>query len=339
MSHTRLMPLASPDLVRRLAYRLWEQRGEPLGSPEYDWFRAEESLQARILELRPREVVCGIDDFATGGGLTSGWTYFALPESAVPEFAMRAKALLPSDINEFHASENFGKHPVAFEEFLKLIRDTVQSNFYSLIRVISNSEGWADEFSGFAARVTEGAFQQAGVTDQEIITACQACAPPLFTILRVLQDFGDTIALRVEADQEDESAPFMNLNATIDGTPFTARHLFAIGLDAYANQKFPHAPRVKRDGTSINILDSKLSWMVQASDVLGNFAMNYAFKDTGPTTQGRLRKAQIFEDVFGDSVSGPGPRQFFIRSGDEISPVQRGAVNWCVINLPELDLS
>ncbi len=308
---TRLIPLANPDLVRRLAYRLWEERGRPVGSPEYDWLRAEEFLRRRILALRPKQVVCGIHDFGTGGGLTSGWTYFALPDSAVPEFSKRARALLPSDIDEFHASENFNNYFSAFEEFLKLIRDTIQSDYYSVIRVISNSEDWGDEFSGFAARVVESTFQQAGVTDRAIISARQACAPPLFTIPRVLDDFGDTIALRVEVDRDDESAPFVSLNTTIKGRPFTARHLFAVALDSYVDQRFPHAPRVKKDGTSIDILDSKLSWMVQASDVLGNFAMNYAFRDVGPTTPGRLRKAQIFENVFGRWFSGPSPRQFF----------------------------
>ena len=67
--------------------------------------------------------------------------------------------------------------------------------------------------------------------------------------------------------------------------------------------------------------------------------MNYAFKDVGPTTPGRLRKAQILENVFGSWFSGPGPRQFFFKTGDEIAPVQGGAVNWGVTNLPELDLS
>jgi len=51
--------------------------------------------------------------------------------------------------------------------------------------------------------------------------------------------------------------------------------------------------------------------MVQASDVLGNFTMNYAFKDAGPTNAGRLRKAQIFENVFRGWLSGPGPRKIF----------------------------
>ena len=31
--------------VEKLAYEFWEQRGRPLGSPEEDWFRAEQVLR------------------------------------------------------------------------------------------------------------------------------------------------------------------------------------------------------------------------------------------------------------------------------------------------------
>lgn len=34
--------------VKSLAYKLWEERGAPLGTPEIDWFRAEEELDATI---------------------------------------------------------------------------------------------------------------------------------------------------------------------------------------------------------------------------------------------------------------------------------------------------
>jgi len=33
--------------ISALAYELWMQRGCPLGSPEVDWFRAEEELKTR----------------------------------------------------------------------------------------------------------------------------------------------------------------------------------------------------------------------------------------------------------------------------------------------------
>jgi hypothetical protein len=36
------------DAIKKLAYRLWEDRGRPIGSPEVDWCRAEKELdQAR----------------------------------------------------------------------------------------------------------------------------------------------------------------------------------------------------------------------------------------------------------------------------------------------------
>ena len=35
------------EQIEWLAYKLWEKRGKPIGSPEVDWFRAERFLQER----------------------------------------------------------------------------------------------------------------------------------------------------------------------------------------------------------------------------------------------------------------------------------------------------
>ena len=32
------------ERIAALAYVLWQQRGSPVGSPDYDWFRAEQEL-------------------------------------------------------------------------------------------------------------------------------------------------------------------------------------------------------------------------------------------------------------------------------------------------------
>jgi hypothetical protein len=44
--------------IENLAYRLWQARGMPAGSPEADWFLAEELLKRRSkrFELSPREM-------------------------------------------------------------------------------------------------------------------------------------------------------------------------------------------------------------------------------------------------------------------------------------------
>jgi hypothetical protein len=34
----------SHELTEKLAYKYWERRGRPLGSPEIDWFAAEKTL-------------------------------------------------------------------------------------------------------------------------------------------------------------------------------------------------------------------------------------------------------------------------------------------------------
>jgi hypothetical protein len=36
-------------MVEALAYQHWEKRGRPLGSPEIDWFAAEEALRSYLL--------------------------------------------------------------------------------------------------------------------------------------------------------------------------------------------------------------------------------------------------------------------------------------------------
>ena len=47
------------ELTQQLAYQRWEKRGNPLGSPEIDWFAAEKALRGYLLasgvELGPDE--------------------------------------------------------------------------------------------------------------------------------------------------------------------------------------------------------------------------------------------------------------------------------------------
>jgi hypothetical protein len=37
------------EFVAKLAYKLWEQRGRPFGSPEVDWFAAERAVYSSLL--------------------------------------------------------------------------------------------------------------------------------------------------------------------------------------------------------------------------------------------------------------------------------------------------
>jgi hypothetical protein len=37
------------EFVEKLAYKLWEDRGRPLGSPDVDWFAAEQDVYASLV--------------------------------------------------------------------------------------------------------------------------------------------------------------------------------------------------------------------------------------------------------------------------------------------------
>jgi len=37
------------EFVENLAYKLWAQRGHPLGSPDVDWFAAEQAVYASLV--------------------------------------------------------------------------------------------------------------------------------------------------------------------------------------------------------------------------------------------------------------------------------------------------
>jgi hypothetical protein len=37
------------EFVAKLAYKLWEERGRPFGSPEIDWFAAERAVYSSLL--------------------------------------------------------------------------------------------------------------------------------------------------------------------------------------------------------------------------------------------------------------------------------------------------
>jgi hypothetical protein len=38
------------DQITALAYECWQRRGCPIGSPEVDWFQAEQELKRRTIE-------------------------------------------------------------------------------------------------------------------------------------------------------------------------------------------------------------------------------------------------------------------------------------------------
>jgi len=50
----------SHELTAELAYQLWKQRDRPFGSPEVDWFAAEEALASAQRDPKPDLPLWGV---------------------------------------------------------------------------------------------------------------------------------------------------------------------------------------------------------------------------------------------------------------------------------------
>jgi hypothetical protein len=282
--------------IEDLAYSLWEQRGKPAGSHEADWLDAERMLREQ--QSAPNILACGIHEFTTGKHYTSGWTYFVLPSSAIADFAERAAQLLPAGQKEFRPRDFKDSEAAAFENFLRLIRDSIDHHESAVLEAVSKGSDWARDLYESSMRIVARGFGDAGVTDQKIVAIAQRCGPPLFTIQRALQNFGSNDELQLEISVNSTAAPFAALQMLMHLHSVAIAPILAQAFDAHASKLFPHSPRLNPDGSGIAILASARSFLVQASDVVGNFAA--AVTEIGANSHGPGRKAEIFEAVFGD---------------------------------------
>ena len=67
-----LLAADAHELTAKLAYRFWEQRGRPFGSPEVDWFSAEEALASAQRDPKLDLPLYGISLEANEGPFDSG---------------------------------------------------------------------------------------------------------------------------------------------------------------------------------------------------------------------------------------------------------------------------
>jgi hypothetical protein len=290
----------NPTDVQSLAYRLWEERNRPFWSSETDWFRAERILNYRATHLAPLSLACGCDDVKTGKALTAGWTFFALPEHAVAAFTAKASKLLPPGLAEFHAAQmDHSSETGAYESFLELVRDSIGSHPYSFVRTVGANRVWSRQLGDSAERVLQLVLQLTGAQGTDTERLLQELAPPIWTLQRLIRHVGRGVNLGLDLDEDTVLARLALSKTTFGATEISTSRLLAILSNAYSGQRFPDAPRFAADGSSISVKPGAQSFLIQAADVVGNFAFAHLTAELGLSTPGRQNKSQIFQRVFG----------------------------------------
>lgn len=247
------------------------------------------------------DLIVGADDFATGTQKCEGWTYFILPKSERVDFETDARAVLAkTGMSSFHGKEYRIRLSAEYRKFLKVIRDYLLSSRHSLAVNTLITQREIRKLKSFARRVARRSLNTAGVTATSIVSAIQKYIIPMFTLFRLTEVLGSNLTMQVELDKDSGYADLASMTWSNGPRSVPAAVIFKTMLNAYRTKQFPSAPSLADN--PLDVMDDEKSMIVQAADVLGNFSMAYMFVKLGKTTKTRVSKADLFDQIFGDTL-------------------------------------
>jgi hypothetical protein len=130
--------------------------------------------------------------------------------------------------------------------------------------------------------------------------------------------------IEIEIDRDSVTEKFNVTTFEAHGKAIPAELILRSAYRTYRKIVFRDSPDVADPGIRI-VRDSK-SVIVQAADVVGNFAMSYAFMELGRPSKKITEKGQIFGRVFGDLIQGTDIKAMARLKGRDLELVSPGAV-------------
>lgn len=240
----------------------------------------------------------GIDDIATMNASCSGWTIISIDHALLADFENNAKQILQAaKLPSFHGKEFKRKKADSYAQFLMLVKSTLEAG-PGFVACILLGQDWKSDFEAFCERVIGGAFSDAGIEAASITEASKKIAAPLFTYQRLAAEMcqGGTTLIHI-----DRHVFYDELNSSeieLAGGKISGQLPIVAALRAYRRKRFQNAPEVQHE--SIFICPDEDSFLVQAADIIGNFATAFAFRQLGKCSNSNDAKCSVFEQVFGD---------------------------------------
>lgn len=273
--------------------------------------------------------ITGIDDFGTMKGVSQGWTFVSFDEVFYEDFQSDAQDILSrSKLPSFHAKEFKRKKRSHYIDFLNLIRDTLSKGDSSVACATLLDESWKLDFREFTDRVVEGAFKNAGITDEKLVSGSQFLAKPIFTYFRVASSNINASSTKIHIDHHALANGFNDIDLIVKNHKISPQLPIVSALNAYRNRQFSDAPMVEQN--SIEILPDEQSFIIQAADMIGNFSAALVFKVLGKASKTNDLKAEIMNDVFGNLMDTSKITEMVEISGDDFVLKQSGTFSFTV---------
>jgi len=240
----------------------------------------------------------GIDDIATMNASCSGWAIVSIDHALLADFEKNAKQILQAaKLPSFHGKEFKRKKVDSYVQFLKLVRSTLEAG-PGFVACILLGQDWKSDFEDFCNRVIGGAFSNAGMEAAAITEASKKIAAPLFTYQRLAAEQCQCGTTLIHIDRHVFYDELNSSEIQLAGGKMSSQLPIIAALRAYGRERFPNAPEVQRE--SIVICPDEDSFLVQAADIIGNFATAFAFRQLGKCSNSNEAKCSAFKQVFGD---------------------------------------
>ncbi len=249
--------------------------------------------------------IVGTDEFATQTQACEGWTYFTLPKKSAIKFESEGQKILDqSRENSFHGTSCNNQNKDAYKKFLKLIRATLEQNGYTCNTL--HSKRVKDSNYDFSTRIARETIHKAikpyankDEIEQRAVNI-STFAPVLFNTIQALEPLGPDRKIQLKIDDHSSYADVTEPDNVLLPIYASPQELLRMAGNAIKKTGFPQAPSCGNN--PIETMKDSRNLLIQAADVIGNFSMAYVFIELGDNSKSRKLKAQLLEDVFGDTI-------------------------------------
>jgi hypothetical protein len=280
----------------------------------------------------------GTDEIATETQKMDGYTFYCLPQQNVSEFTKDTQSILKTaGLDGFHGKEFRPQHAGAYRDFVGLAFEYLKKSPQSFAACRLFSAKVKTELASFSNRLVEGAVGKSLAPGHSSIAVLQPYFFPLACLAVLSRELAPEVEMHVEMDSHTSLKELDQQVHQMLGVPIPAATLLKGLYNGYAKQLHPRTPLLPDDG--VVVLEDEASALIQAADVIGNFATAHMFVRVGKATSGRVAKSQILEAVLGSDINVFDPAGKVLLSGQDLVLADDGSLTfriaWEITKPPE----
>jgi hypothetical protein len=253
----------------------------------------------------------GIDEAASMTQIVNGWSFIVFPDNSLNDFEKSAQDILDkSKLKSFHGKEFKRRKKQYYIDFMNLIKNHSEQHKGSFIGFVLNSEKWEEEYKEFYTNLVSTVYQGVGVEDANAIKIAQKLIGALMQLQYRMSSYkfldDDSFLIQIDTDtiknKFDSEERVINIQSDlkllIPQSKVTDSFLLLQLYNNYKGKFFPKTPNCEQ----ITPFHDEDSFIIQAADIFGNFALAYIFYSLGKRSKTLEQKVEIFNEVFGDDV-------------------------------------